>query len=571
MKNLPLLSVKKNYRFLDLPFNGGSFINYGRRNLMAQYSQYKNLELPNSPERYNIQVFNKNAMVIDSELHKLDMKNQSQDELLATKEALNSETTRATTKENEIESDLASEIARAKSAENYNANNIANEISRAMTEDENISTALQEHILDELNPHHVTKEQAGLGNVDNTSDIDKPVSTAQQNALDLALSTHNTSDSSHNDMRLLISGLTSRLNALADSDDTTLDQLSEIVAYIKNNKSLIDGITTSKVNVSDIIDDLTTNSGDKPLSSKQGTILKEMIVSLTKEDIGLGNVENKSSATIREELTKENITNALGYTPPTSNTTYGVVSATANGLMDKSDKVKLDNLNIAYATCDTEATVSSKIITISSNQNWQLKAGAIICVKYSITNTASNCTLNVNNTGSKQVWFNNAVNTGSSNMVFGYANRHVWYIYDGTYWVWMGHGTDINTTYSNASLGQGYGTCSTAQATTAKVVTLSSYALVVNGIVAVKFTYAVPASATMNINSKGAKAIYYKGKAITAGIINAGDIAVFIYNGSQYHLLAIDSFNSNTSGNNSIVYSDTEPTSLIDGMTWVGK
>ena len=42
----------------------------------------------------------------------------------------------------------------------------------------------------------------------------------------------------------------------------------------------------------------------------------------TKSDVGLGNVENKSSATIRGELTSSNVTTALGYTPPTTNTTY---------------------------------------------------------------------------------------------------------------------------------------------------------------------------------------------------------------------------------------------------------
>ena len=36
------------------------------------------------------------------------------------------------------------------------------------------------------------------------------------------------------------------VNTLLDSDDTTLDQMSEIVAYIKNNKGLIEGITTAK-------------------------------------------------------------------------------------------------------------------------------------------------------------------------------------------------------------------------------------------------------------------------------------------------------------------------------------
>lgn len=41
-----------------------------------------------------------------------------------------------------------------------------------------------DHLEDEDNPHNVTKSQVGLGNVDNTSDEDKPVSTAQQAALD---------------------------------------------------------------------------------------------------------------------------------------------------------------------------------------------------------------------------------------------------------------------------------------------------------------------------------------------------------------------------------------------------
>ncbi len=245
------------------------------------YTTHYNLQKDLTIEKYDVNVVNMNSDIIDSALHRLDLKDKSQDELFATKESLNSEITRATSKENDIIKDLASEIARAKSAENSNADDISNEVTRALIAEGNISTTLHEHISNESNPHNVTKEQVGLGNVDNTSDIDKPVSTAQQNALDSAVSTHNISDSSHNDIRLLISELTTRLSTLADSDDTTLDQLSEIVAYIKNNKSLIDGITTGKVNVSDIIDDLTTNSGDKVLSAKQGTILKGLITDLT--------------------------------------------------------------------------------------------------------------------------------------------------------------------------------------------------------------------------------------------------------------------------------------------------
>lgn len=93
----------------------------------------------------------------------------------------------------------------------------------------------------------------------------------------LKVSEHNINSNAHNDIRLLISALTERLNTLADSDDTTLDQMSEIVAYIKSNKALIDAITTSKVNVSDIVNDLSTNVSNRPLSAAQGVALKLLI------------------------------------------------------------------------------------------------------------------------------------------------------------------------------------------------------------------------------------------------------------------------------------------------------
>ena len=50
-----------------------------------------------------------------------------------------------------------------------------------------VQSNLNTHILDKNNPHQVTKTQVGLSNVDNTSDIDKPISTAVQSALDLML------------------------------------------------------------------------------------------------------------------------------------------------------------------------------------------------------------------------------------------------------------------------------------------------------------------------------------------------------------------------------------------------
>lgn len=95
------------------------------------------------------------------------------------------------------------------------------------------------------------------------------------------ISTHNTNTSAHNDIRVLISDLTERLNGIADSDDKTLDQLSEIVAYIKANRELIESVTTTKVNISDIIDNLTTAVSSRPLSANQGVEIKKLIDALT--------------------------------------------------------------------------------------------------------------------------------------------------------------------------------------------------------------------------------------------------------------------------------------------------
>ena len=60
----------------------------------------------------------------------------------------------------------------------------------------------------------------------------------------------------------------------------------------------------------------------------------------TAADVGLGNVENKSSETIRSEITSKNVTDALGFTP--SNNSVLATSAN-NGIMSAAYAAKLDN------------------------------------------------------------------------------------------------------------------------------------------------------------------------------------------------------------------------------------
>ena len=193
---------------------------------------------------------------------------------------------------------------------------------------------------------------------------------------------------------------------------------------------------------------------------------------------------------------------------------------------------------VFHGSCTTAADVANKIVTCSEYTT--LTVGDIIFVTFSVVNSAAitSLTLNVNSTGAKPIkyMYNNVV---SNIPAAGYllAQTYIFH-YDGTNWVIDNMHYNTNSTYNNMSLGNGYGTCTTAAVTAAKVVTLASYNLLVGGYISVLFTYDVPANATLNVNGKGAKDIFYKNAKITAGIISAGDLATFIYDGTQYRLVS---------------------------------
>lgn len=84
---------------------------------------------------------------------------------------ITAEATARESADTELGADIGAETARARQAEQTNAQAIAT------------------HVADKQNPHEVTKAQVGLGNVDNTSDLDKPISTATQTALNEKAST----------------------------------------------------------------------------------------------------------------------------------------------------------------------------------------------------------------------------------------------------------------------------------------------------------------------------------------------------------------------------------------------
>ena len=186
------------------------------------------------------------------------------------------------------------------------------------------------------------------------------------------VNSHNTSTSSHSDIRDLISGLTTRLNTLANSDDTTLDQMSEIVAYIKNNKSLIDGVTTSKVNVSDIVNNLTTSSDNKPLSAAQGVAIKALIDSLQEELDGHGHeIEDIGglTTTLANKAEKNHGTHVVYLVA--NPLMDGTASAgSANEVARADHRHPTDTSRASKTEFDSHDSNTTKHITATERTNW---------------------------------------------------------------------------------------------------------------------------------------------------------------------------------------------------------
>ena len=86
-----------------------------------------------------------------------------------------------------------------------------------------------------------------------------------------------------------------------------------------------------------------------------------------------------------------------------------------------------------------------------------------------------------------------------------------------------------------------YGTCSTAAATVAKVVTCSGFVLETGATIVVKFTnYNTGSSATLNVNSTGAKSIKMYGTTATNTYMwRSGEAVLFVYDGSYWQMVGM--------------------------------
>lgn len=117
-----------------------------------------------------------------------------------------------------------------------NFTSLASQLNTVDLRSQNNKVVIDSHIADLLNPHQVTKSQVGLSNVDNTSDLNKPISTATQTAL-------TTLDNTKANTTYVDAGLNTKANITYVDDNLALKaNLSDF----QNQNNVLSGITSSR-------------------------------------------------------------------------------------------------------------------------------------------------------------------------------------------------------------------------------------------------------------------------------------------------------------------------------------
>ena len=106
-------------------------------------------------------------------------------------------------------------------------------------------------------------------------------------------------------------------------------------------------------------------------------------------------------------------------------------------------------VGIGYGTSTTAATDVQKEVSIPSITT--LNEGQIIVVRPSVTASGANITLKLNDFPAYPMRYNNAAITGATDSIVWNADFPSQFVFDGDYWVFLGHGIDTNTTVFNYS------------------------------------------------------------------------------------------------------------------------
>lgn len=195
---------------------------------------------------------------------------------------------------------------------------------------------------------------------------------ASTGTVDSKISSHNTSSSAHSDIRVLITELTTKVNNFLDVDDTTTDQLSEVLEMIENNKGTLESLTSGKVNVSDIVDNLTTSSTTKVLSANQGVALKALVDALQSEldshTHAIADVSGLQSALDGKAASSHGTHVSYSTTAPVMDGTAAAGSAASVARSDH--RHPTDTSRASKTEFDTHVADTTKHITSTERTNW---------------------------------------------------------------------------------------------------------------------------------------------------------------------------------------------------------
>ena len=196
-----------------------------------------------------------------------------------------------------------------------------------------------------------------------------------------------------------------------------------------------------------------------------------------------------------------------------------------------------------YGTCSTTASTAAKAVTINNFTLSDFKAGTIIGILFTTANTAATPTLNINSLSATTIYVGSSTINSTTTVLKWSANTMVYFMYDGNYFRYM-YATAAASVTQPRGANTWYGTASTAAATQAKTSTIDNFVLTKGVIAVINFTYgnAYNGKITLNINSTGAKDVYYK-NAITSTtnkpLWKANSCVTFVYSGSYYYIVNI--------------------------------
>ena len=122
-------------------------------------------------------------------------------------------------------------------------------------------------------------------------------------------------------------------------------------------------------------------------------------------------------------------------------------SESTNKFCTTSEKTSWDNAILPfYAVSESLATDVEKVISIPSITT--LRTGQVVIVQPTATSTVANSTLKLNDFQAYPMIYNNSAITTSSDSKVWHANYPSFFVFNGSNWVFAGHGYDADTTYT---------------------------------------------------------------------------------------------------------------------------